>query len=74
LTYVTEEQRSRTGWIVCQMLVEILADGTSASDQNFGQARQPADLLRLLLPLDICGLQSLRPLGDVKLHRLALSQ
>jgi hypothetical protein len=32
LTYVTEEQRSRTGWIVCQMLVEILADGTSQSD------------------------------------------
>jgi hypothetical protein len=27
--YVTEEQRSRTGWIVCQMLVEILADGTT---------------------------------------------
>jgi hypothetical protein len=29
LMYVTEEQRSRTGWIVCQMLVEILADGTT---------------------------------------------
>jgi hypothetical protein len=30
LAYVTEEQRSRTGWIVCQMLVEILRDGTRA--------------------------------------------
>jgi hypothetical protein len=32
LTYATEEQRSRMGWIVCQMLVEILADGTSSLD------------------------------------------
>ena len=36
MTYVTEEQRSRTGWIVCQMLVEILADGTSAMARPIG--------------------------------------
>jgi hypothetical protein len=35
LKYVTEEQRSRTGWIVCKMLVELLADGTSAARQKF---------------------------------------
>ena len=29
MTYVTEEKRSRTGWIGCQVLAEILADGTS---------------------------------------------
>jgi hypothetical protein len=63
LTYVTEEQRSRTGWIalgvgwlrhptpvaggrgnpprvpsaiLCQMLVEILADGTSHTARMLG--------------------------------------
>lgn len=34
LALVTEEQRSRTGWIACQMLVEILADGPSTIQES----------------------------------------
>jgi hypothetical protein len=41
LTYVTEEQRSRPGWIGGQNVPEILNGGTGSGAAGFGFGDQP---------------------------------